>query len=124
MSGTTYTISELAKEFDITPRTIRFYEDQGLLAPARDGQHRIYSPGDRVRLKLIIRGKRLGFSLAESKDVISMYDPSGSNKRQLNVMLTIIDESRQRLQQQMKDIRAMKKELDDAEQRCLEAMKP
>ena len=105
MSGTTYTISELAKEFDITPRTIRFYEDQGLLAPARDGQHRIYSSGDRVRLKLIIRGKRLGFSLAESKDVISMYDPSGSNKRQLEVMMTIIDESRQRLQQQMKDIR-------------------
>ena len=123
MPSVTYTISELAKEFDITPRTIRFYEDQGLLTPVRDGQHRIFNSGDRVRLKLIIRGKRLGFSLAESKDVISLYDPAGSNKRQLEVMLTTIEESRQRLQQQMKDIRAMKKELNDAEQRCLKAMK-
>ncbi|OED41399.1 MerR family transcriptional regulator [Endozoicomonas sp. (ex Bugula neritina AB1)] len=122
MPSTTYTISELAKEFNITPRTIRFYEDQELLAPVRDGQHRIYSPGDRVRLKLIVRGKRLGFSLSESKDVIRLYDPTSSNKRQLEAMLTTIDESRQRLQQQMKDIRAMKKELDDAEQRCLKAL--
>lgn len=122
MPSTTYTISELAKEFDITPRTIRFYEDQGLLAPVRNGQHRIYSAGDRVRLKLIIRGKRLGFSLAESKDIISLYDPTSSNKRQLDVMLNTIADSRRRLRQQMKDIRAMKKELDEAEQRCLEAM--
>ena len=99
------------------------YEDQGLLAPARDGQHRVYSAGDRVRLKLITRGKRLGFSLAESKEIINLYQPEGSNKRQLNVMLASIEESRQRLQQQMKDIRAMKKELDDAEQRCLAEIK-
>ncbi len=122
MSSNTYSISELAKEFDITPRTIRFYEDQGLLAPARNGQHRIYSSGDWVRLKLIIRGKRLGFSLAESKNIIGLYDPGDSNKRQLKFMLATIEESRQRLKQQEKDIRAMKKELNEAEQRCLEAM--
>ena len=122
MNRTTYTISELAKAFDITPRTIRFYEDLGLLSPSRDGQQRIYSSGDWVRLQLIIRGKRLGFSLAESKEIITLYNPSGTNKRQLEVMLGTIKKSRQRLKQQLQDIDAMEKELNDAEQRCLAAI--
>ncbi len=76
----TYTIAELAREFDITNRAIRFYEDQGLLYPARNGQQRLYSPGDRTLLKLILRGKRLGFSLAESKKLFDLYDPDTDNK--------------------------------------------
>ncbi len=122
MTRESFSISELSKEFGVTPRTIRFYEDQGLLSPTRNGQHRIYTQGDRVRLKLVIRGKRLGFSLAESRELIDMYDPSSSNTRQLETMLGKLEESKRRLQQQMKDIKAMQKELNDAEQRCLEAL--
>ena len=70
----TYTIGELAKQFDITTRSIRFYEDEGLLSPRRQGQHRIYNNKDRVRLKLILRGKRLGFSLAETRRLFELYD--------------------------------------------------
>ncbi|WP_156504026.1 MerR family DNA-binding transcriptional regulator, partial [Oleiphilus sp. HI0066] len=70
-----YSISELSHEFDITTRTMRFYESEGLLSPKRDGQTRIYAEADRVRLKLILRGKRLGLSLAESKELIDMYKP-------------------------------------------------
>ena len=79
----TYSISELASEFDVTTRSIRFYEDQGLLAPRRRGQTRIYSRQDRVRLKLILRGKRLGFSLAETKELFDLWDEtlSGSEKQ-------------------------------------------
>ena len=73
-SPKTFSISELAKEFDVTTRSIRFYEDQGLMKPARRGQTRIYSPQDRVRLKLILRGKRLGFSLAETRRLFDLYD--------------------------------------------------
>ena len=74
--STTYTISELAKEFGVTTRTIRFYEDQGLLSPKREGTNRVFSPRDRVRLKLALRGKRLGFSLAEIRELFELYDVS------------------------------------------------
>ncbi len=75
---TRFTIGELSKQFDVTTRTIRFYEDEGLLAPRRSGQNRIYTVRDRVRLKLILRGKRLGFSIREIKDMVDMYDaPQG-----------------------------------------------
>lgn len=121
-SQTTYTISELAREFDITTRTIRFYEEAGLLDPRREGQQRIYSDADRVKLKLILRGKRLGFSLAESRDIIEMYDPESGNERQLNALLTKIRERREQLNDQMRELQLMQVELEEAEQRCLDTM--
>ncbi|MFO7787996.1 MAG: MerR family DNA-binding transcriptional regulator [Halospina sp.] len=121
---TTYTISDLAREFDITTRTIRFYEEAGLLDPRREGQQRIYSDADRVKLKLILRGKRLGFSLAESRDIIEMYDPESGNERQLNALLNKIRERREQLNEQMRELQLMQVELDEAEKRCLNAMTP
>ncbi|MCK0152356.1 MerR family DNA-binding transcriptional regulator [Alcanivorax sp. S6407] len=118
----TYSIGELAREFDVTTRTIRFYEDQGLVSPARRGQTRVYSPADRVTLKLILRGKRLGFSLAESKELIGMYQPSGDNRHQLLALQNKIRQRRDQLEQQLRDIHALQQELDDAEQRCVDAM--
>lgn len=118
-----YSISELSNEFDITTRTMRFYETEGLLQPAREGQTRIYSEADRVRLKLILRGKRLGLSLSESKELIEMYSPSGSNRRQLERLIDKIKERKQSLAQQLIDIRAMENELDGAEEKCIEALK-
>jgi DNA-binding transcriptional MerR regulator len=119
----TYSISELASEFDVTTRSIRFYEDQGLLHPTRRGQTRIYSSKDRVRLKLILRGKRLGFSLAETRELFDLWDEtlSGSEK-QLNLMLKTIATKRAELEQQLKDIAMVQLELDSAETRCLEAL--
>ncbi|MCP5162027.1 MAG: MerR family DNA-binding transcriptional regulator [Hahellaceae bacterium] len=117
-----YSISDLAKEFDITTRTIRFYESEGLLAPERQGQTRIYTDHDRVALKLILRGKRLGLSLAESKELIFMYDPQTDNRKQLTALLTKIHERRKLLQQQLDDIKLMQHELDEAEQRCLDTL--
>ncbi len=118
----TYSISALAKEFDITTRTIRFYEDKGLLSPARDGQTRIYSAGDRTKLKLILRGKRLGFSLEQSGGIINMYDPSKNNTEQLNALLDSIRAKREQLQNQRRDIDIMMRELQQSEERCLAAM--
>ena len=120
--ATTYSIGELAREFDVTTRTIRFYEDEGLLAPGRRGQTRIYSSADRVKLKLILRGKRLGFSLAESRQLIEMYDPS-ANQPQLQALLDRIDERRDQLEQQKRDIALLENELDAAAQRCRDALK-
>ena len=92
-----YTISELAKHFDVTPRAIRFYEDQGLLSPKRVNAQRVYNDGDFVRLKLILRGKRIGFSLAELKQTISLYDTQPDSKAQLQYVLETIDSHRQEL---------------------------
>ena len=100
MSSQTYSISELARELDITTRAIRFYEEQGMLCPERRGMERIYSARDKVTLKLILRGKRIGFSLAECKELISLYDPSGDNQKQLHTMLGKIAERRDQLEQQ------------------------
>ncbi len=122
MSETTFTISELAREFDLTPRAIRFYEDQGLLSPSRNGLQRIYSKKDRVHLKLIVRGKRLGLSLAESRDLIALYDPTSRNKRQLKAMLDAIDTSSKRLEQQLNDIQMMQDDLKEARKRCQKAL--
>ena len=118
----TYSISDLAKEFDITTRTIRFYEAEGLLNPQREGQTRIYSERDRVLLKLILRGKRLGFSLSESRELFELYDPSSGNRAQLMRMLEKIGEKRAVLEQQLADIAVMQNELDAAEQRCKNAL--
>ncbi|ANG62246.1 MerR family transcriptional regulator [Marinobacterium aestuarii] len=120
---TRYSISDLAREFDITTRSIRFYEDQGLLSPERRGQTRIYSRQDRVRLKLILRGKRLGFSLTECGELFELWDHSNSGSElQLRLMLTRIAEKRQALEQQLRDIAMMQQELDGAEVRCNEAL--
>lgn len=123
MDKTTYSISELAREFDITTRSIRFYEDQVLLFPKRRGQTRIYSRQDRVRLKLILRGKRLGFSLAETKEIFDLWDEtlSGSEK-QLHLLLEKISARRAALEQQINDIKMVKLELDNAEARCLDTL--
>ncbi|CAI8350389.1 MAG: MerR family DNA-binding transcriptional regulator [Gammaproteobacteria bacterium] len=118
-----FTISQLSKEFAITTRSIRFYEDQGLLSPQRDGQKRIYSSHDRTWLKLICRGKRLGLSLTEIRQILDMYDSSASNNDQQ--LLAFIDKIKLRkaaLEQQMLDISALKKELDEAEKRCKKAL--
>ena len=117
----TYSIGELAREFGITPRSIRHYEDQGLLKPKRAGQQRIYSPSDRVTLKLILRGKRLGFSLAESAELIGMYNP-GNNRGQLEALLGKISARRAQLLQQLTDIQQLQQELDQAETNCLTAL--
>lgn len=117
----TYTISELARALDVTPRTIRFYEEQGMLAPERRGQERIFTPRDLVTLKLILRGKRIGFSLAECKELIDLYDPAG-NRKQLTRFLEKIQERRDQLRQQMLDIEQMHLELDTAEERCRAAL--
>jgi DNA-binding transcriptional MerR regulator len=118
----TYSISDLAREFDLTTRTIRFYEDEGMLSPERRGQTRIYSARDRVRLILILRGKRLGFSLAECQELINLYDPEGGNRAQMNLMLDKLKQRREALDQQLRDIRQMQKELDAAEARIRDAL--
>lgn len=118
MSEKTYSIGELSKEFDITPRSIRFYEEQGLLSPERAGQSRIYSKKDRVRLKLVLRGKRLGFSLAETKTLFDLYDTHQNSKEQLEAMLHMTQDKRAVLLQQMDDIKNLMNELNDVEQRC------
>ncbi|VXC40533.1 MerR family transcriptional regulator [Pseudomonas sp. 8O] len=122
MAAKTYSISELARELDVTTRTIRFYEEQGMLTPTRRGQERIYTPRDRVALKLILRGKRIGFSLAECKTLIELYDPQGDNRNQLTLMLGKIAERRLQLEQQLLDIQQMQLELDTAEERCRAAL--
>ena len=122
MSSHTYSISDLSRELDITTRAIRFYEEQGLLAPERRGLERIYSARDKVTLKLILRGKRIGFSLAECRELIGLYDPAGGNARQLNSMLAKIAERRAQLEQQVLDIQQMHLELDTAQERCEQAL--
>ena len=120
----TFSIRDLAHEFDITTRSIRFYEDQGLLQPTRRGQTRVYSKGDRVRLKLIMRGKRLGFSLAEIREIIEIYATGPhSSEVQLNRMLSIIAEKKTALEQQIRDIAVLRLELETTEERCRKALR-
>ncbi len=110
-----YGIAELAREFNVTTRTIRFYEDKGLLSPERQGQRRVYSPRDRVRLRLIMRGKRLGFSLSEIRQMIDLYDDDPSEVAQLKLFLAKIRERQAVLSQQQADIAAIVSELDKLE---------
>jgi DNA-binding transcriptional MerR regulator len=126
MTDRTYGISDLASEFDVTTRTIRFYEEKGLLNPLRDGQTRIYSAADRIKLKLILRGKRLGLSLEDSKSIIEMYHPEHDNSPQLIKLIDKIRERRrllkEQLKQQLQDLQDMIYELDQAENRCQDAL--
>lgn len=117
-SGPTFAISDLAREFDITPRTIRFWEDQGILAPQREGNKRIFTRRDRARLKMALRGKRLGLSLAEIKDLIGMYASTEDETPQLLECLRIMERRRAGLQQQREDIEAMLGEITQFETLC------
>ncbi|GHE79346.1 MerR family transcriptional regulator [Thalassotalea profundi] len=117
-SRITYSIGDLAKEFDITTRSIRFYEDQGLIHPTRKGQTRIYNQRDKVRLKLILRGKRLGFSLAETGRLFELYDADKSSVTQLVTIMELISQKRADLTQQLDDIQAVLVELDGLEANC------
>jgi DNA-binding transcriptional MerR regulator len=116
--ATTFTISELAREFGVTTRTIRFYEDQGLLSPKREGTNRVFSPRDRVRLKLALRGKRLGFPLAEIRELFELYDVSRDQHPQLEEFLTRLERRRADLEQQREDIEVMLREIDFFANQC------
>lgn len=113
----TFTISELSKEFGITPRSIRHYEQEKLIAPQRNGSQRIYSKSDHVRLQLILRGKRIGFSLAEIREIITMYDSPSGEQKQAELLLGKIEQRRIALSQQQQDIKTMLVELNQLEQR-------
>jgi len=117
-----FSISDLASEFDVTTRTIRFYEEKGLLDPKREGTRRIYSPADRTKLRLIVRGKRLGLSLDESAEIILMYGTPGNNQKQLETLIAKIHEKRVELKRQQRDLEAMLKELAEAEDKCRTAL--
>lgn len=103
-AGPTYTIGELAREFDLTTRAIRFYEDCGLLQPQRKGRNRIYTPRDRTRLKLTLRGKRLGLTLSEVKELVDMYESPRDTQAQLKKFLSVLALHRAQLEQQMADL--------------------
>jgi DNA-binding transcriptional MerR regulator len=118
-----YGISDLAREFGITTRAIRFYEEKGLLKPLREGQKRLFNAADRVRLDLILRGKRIGLTLEESRDIIDMYEPGQDNAEQLHLLISKIAERRALLQTQLQDIEHMLAELDNIQQRCEHALK-
>ena len=105
-SGATYTISELAREFDLTTRAIRFYEDCGLLSPQRQGRNRVYTARDRTRLKLTLRGKRLGLTLAEVKELVDMYESPRDTQPQLRKFLVVLAAHRAQLEQQLADLHA------------------
>ena len=112
--ATTYTISDLAQEFDLTTRAIRFYEDMGLLEPERSGpggRNRVYSSRDRTRLKLTLRAKRLGLSLTEAKELIDMYDSPRDTGPQLKKFLVVLAEHRQQLESQLADLHATLEEV-------------
>jgi DNA-binding transcriptional MerR regulator len=121
-ASATFGIADLAREFDVTTRTIRFYEAEGLIAPTRRGQHRIFTPRDRVRLRLILRGKRLGFSLGEIREIIDLYDRAPGEAGQLRFFLGKIRERRADLERQRTDIAETLAELAEVEARCLEQL--
>ncbi len=99
-----YSIGDLAREFDVTHRTIRFYEDRGLLSPKRIGSRRVYSKRDQVRLKLILRGKRLGFSLAEVREMLELYDSAPDERPQLEKFAAALAARREQLERQREEI--------------------
>jgi DNA-binding transcriptional MerR regulator len=119
----TYTISDLAKEFALTTRAIRFYEDEGLVAPRRHGQARIYGERERTRIKLILRGKRLGLSLAEIGELLDLYEVARNERAQLSKFLAMLADRRARLLQQKEDIDATLAEIEGVERECRRRLK-
>ena len=117
-----YTITELTQEFGISTRTLRFYEAEGLLKPARRGRQRLYRASDRTKVKLILRGKRLGFSLSEIREIISMYRSTPGEAGQLRHLIEKIERRRADLRQKQQDIEITLAELDNVEQGCLDRL--
>ncbi|AVL72005.1 MerR family transcriptional regulator [Oligella urethralis] len=122
MTQELWSISELAEIYQVTPRTLRYYEDQGIISPQRDGQKRIYNHRDRTRLKLALRGKRLGFSLAEIRNLIDMYDGPNSHPGQLQSYLSHLKKQKELLIRQQKDIQEVLEEIDRQEQICFDLL--
>jgi DNA-binding transcriptional MerR regulator len=122
MSKSSFTIADLSREYQITPRTIRYYEDQGLLSPQREGMQRVYSKRDRTRLKLALRGKRLGLSLAEIRELIDMYDTAADKSPQLLKFLAVLSQRKAALEQQREDIEAVLSEVRRLERQCQELL--
>ncbi|HEY7904299.1 MAG TPA: MerR family DNA-binding transcriptional regulator [Casimicrobiaceae bacterium] len=118
-----YTISALAKEFALTTRAIRFYEDEGLIAPQRAGRVRVYGERERVRLKLILRGKRLGLALSEIGELLDMYEVSRNERGQLAKFIELLADRRARLLQQKEDIDATLAEIEGIERECRRQLK-
>jgi len=117
-----YTITELTREFDISTRTIRFYEDEGLISPVRRGRTRLFRQSDRHLLRMILRGKRLGFSIAEIREIMGMYRSPPGETGQLRTIIRKITERRRELEQKRRDIDDLLSELDQAEEACLTRM--
>ncbi len=118
----TYSISDLANEFGITTRTIRFYEEKGYLKPKRNGTRRIYSSPDRTSLRLILRGKRLGLSLEETAEMIGMYGSPRGNRKQLETFILRINEKRTELERKQSDLQVMINDLQSVEDKCYVAL--
>ena len=118
-----FTISQLASEFALTTRAIRFYEDEGLVAPRRHGQARIYGERERTRIKLILRGKRLGLTLAEIREILDLYDSREGDRRQLMRFLEVLDHRRRQLEVQRSDIDALLDEIGGIERDCRRRLK-
>ena len=118
MASRTFTIAEIAEELGVTHRTIRYYEDKGLVTPERRGTLRVFHPRDRTRLRLVLRGKRLGFPLDEIRTIVDMYDEQPGESGQLSYLLDQIEERRDDLWQRRHDVDAALAELDDLENRC------
>ncbi|WP_041795771.1 MerR family transcriptional regulator [Pararhodospirillum photometricum] len=118
-----YSITELAKALDITPRTIRFYEDQGLIAPQRVGTTRVYSHRDRARMILILRGKRLGFSLKDIKEYLDLYDVDTTQVEQLRVLVSKVQGRIAHLEDQLKTVETSLTELRDIERASLDTLR-
>lgn len=114
----TYSISDLAQEFEVTTRTIRHYEEQGLLNPGREGANRVFTNRDRVRLKLALRGKRLGFSLSDIRELFELYDLSKDENKQLEEFLGKLDKRRASLERQREDIEVMLNEINFFANQC------
>ena len=119
----TYSISDLASEFALTTRAIRFYEDCGLVAPSRQGRSRIYGERERVRIKLILRGKRLGLALSEIRELLDLYEVAHNERAQLSKFLTLLEDRRARLLQQKEDIDAVLAEIEGIERDCRRRLK-
>ncbi|WP_152048159.1 MerR family transcriptional regulator [Aureimonas psammosilenae] len=117
-----YTITELTREFEVSTRTLRFYEDEGLIAPVRRGRTRLFRQSDRTLLKMILRGKRLGFSIAEIREIIQMYKEPPGESGQLRAIIRRVGERRRELEQKRRDIDDLLVELDNAEEACLTRM--
>lgn len=122
MANKVFSIRDLASEFNVTTRTIRYYEEKGLLSPDREGAQRVYSPSDRTKLKLILRGKRLGLSLDESAEIVLMYGSPEKNRRQLEKLIERIRVKRQELMRQKDDLETLLDDLQGVEKKCQVAL--